>query len=126
MKRAVFIAAVGLTVLTAGQMELASSQSLGGITLTMVTPRIMTPNGDLRNDVVLFRFDDTLSGLPVESAVYDVNGAKVSGLRLNSSDETQLLWDGRDDNGNAMPSGIYVYSIEIGKKRATGTVVVAR
>jgi hypothetical protein len=115
----------GLLVLVQ-QSQGATSQSLGGINLTDVTPRIVTPNGDALNDVIFFRFDDVLSGLPLESAVFDVHGAKIAGLRLNPSNDTWLTWDGRDENGNIMPAGIYVYMIEIGKNRATGTVVVAR
>lgn len=102
-----------------------NSQSLGGITLTEVVPRVVTPNGDMLNDVIYFKFDDTLSGLPIESEVYDINGAKISGLALNST-ETSLTWDGKDDGGRNVPSGIYIYAIKLGSRRATGTVVVAR
>ncbi len=116
----------GLFILARQSQGATSSQSLGGINLTNVTPRIITPNGDALNDVVFFHFDDVLSGLPVESAVFDVHGAKVGGLRLDPNDDTLLTWDGRDQSGHVMPAGIYVYMIEIGKNRATGTVVVAR
>lgn len=103
----------------------AGAQSLGGVTLTEVVPRVVTPNGDLLNDVIFFKFDDTVSGLPIESEVYDIQGAKVSDLTLNSN-ETALLWNGKDDSGRAVPSGIYIYSIKLGGRQATGTVVVAR
>lgn len=103
----------------------AASQSLGGINLTEVAPRIVTPNGDLRNDVVFFRFDDTLTGLPIENAIMDINGAKVAGLHMDSS-ETSLMWDGKDDAGRSLPAGIYIYSIKIGKNLVSGTIVLAR
>ena len=102
-----------------------AEQSMGGITLLSVEPRVVTPNGDNLNDVVFFKFDSALSGLPIESQVHDIHGAKVSGMAFNS-DETALKWNGKDDNGRAVPAGIYIYSIKIGKKLATGTVVVAR
>lgn len=102
-----------------------SQQSFGGITMTEVAPRIVTPNGDLKNDVIFFRFDSPLSGLPVESSILDIHGARVSDLAVNSN-ETALLWDGKDNSGQALPSGIYIYSIKIGQKTATGTIVVAR
>ena len=101
------------------------AQSLGGITLTEVAPRVVTPNGDLLNDVIYFKFDNTVSGLPLESQVYDIHGAKVSGMTPNSN-ETALLWNGKDDGGRIVPSGIYIYSIKLGDRQATGTVVVAR
>ena len=103
----------------------AASQSFGGLTLTEVAPRVVTPNGDSLNDVVLFRFDDTLAGLPVESAILDIHGAKVGSMTLANND-TWLVWNGKDESGRALPAGIYIYSIKIGQKRATGTVVVAR
>jgi gliding motility-associated-like protein len=108
-----------------GGRSAQGAQSLDGVSLTDVAPRILTPNGDMMNDVVYFKFDNTLSGLPIDTEVYDVNGAKISNLALNSN-ETALTWDGRNDSGQTVPSGIYIYSITIGSKRATGTVVVAR
>src|SRR5262245_33519882 len=95
-----------------------SQQSFGGITMTEVAPRIVTPNGDLRNDVIYFQFDSPLSGLPVESSILDIHGARVSDMALNSN-ETALLWDGKDAAGQTLPSGIYIYSIKIGQKTAT-------
>lgn len=114
----------GLPLLLGGN-SCAASQSLGDVSLIDVAPRIVTPDGNAANDAVYFNFDDTLAGLPVETAILDLNGAKVAELRPNAN-ATSLLWDGRDDSGRTMPSGIYIYSIKIGKHLATGTVVVAR
>lgn len=108
-----------------GGLLFAAAQSLGSLTLTSVSPRIMTPNGDALNDVIFFKFDTTLAGVPLDSAVYDINGAKVGNLTLDMND-AYLTWDGKDENGQTVPAGIYIYSIKIGKNRATGTVVVAR
>lgn len=103
----------------------AAGQSLGSITLLNVQPRVITPNGDLRNDVLFLKFDTVLTGLPIEGSILDINGAKVSGMSLNS-DETALTWNGKDDGGRVMPAGIYIYSVTIGANVATGTIVVAR
>ncbi len=103
----------------------AAPQSFGEINLTEVAPRIITPNGDLQNDVAYFRFDGSLAGLPIDTSVLDVNGAKIASLKLDSS-ETNLLWDGKDESGRALPSGIYIYQISIGNHRATGTLAIAR
>ncbi len=101
------------------------SQAIGGVTLTEVVPRIVTPNGDLLNDVIFFKFDNTLSGLPIETSILDIHGARVADMDMNSN-ETSLTWNGKDDTGRNVPSGVYIYSIKIGKNQATGTVVVAR
>ncbi len=104
--------------------HVSSAQPLGGLTLTEVAPRVVTPNGDLLNDVIFFKFDDTLAGLPIESTVLDINGAKVSSLSLNSN-QTALTWDGTDEEGKKLPSGVYVYFIRLGGNKVSGTVVVA-
>lgn len=108
-----------------GRVFSATNQALGGVVLTEVAPRIVTPNGDLLNDVIFFRFDSALSGLPVESSILDIHGAKVADMTLDTN-ETALLWNGKGESGQSVPSGIYIYSIKIGKNQATGTVVVAR
>jgi hypothetical protein len=33
-------------------------------------------------------------------------------------------WDGTDNNGNRLPSGIYVYKLQAGKKVASGKIVL--
>jgi hypothetical protein len=40
--------------------------------------------------------------------------------------ETVLYWDGRDTAGTIVPSGVYLYQIEVDGKVLSGTVVVAR
>ncbi len=123
---------IGLVLLiclvVSGPVVAAKSQNLGGLELEEVAPRIVTPNGDLLNDKIFFKFrpSDSLLGIPVESAVFDINGAKIADLILDPNDDSRLTWDARDNSGQVVPAGIYVYSIKIGKNFATGTVVVAR
>ena len=114
----------GFWFMPSGLIAGTAPQSLGSVTLTEVSPRIVTPNGDSFNDIIYFKFDDTLSGLPIESRIYDINGANISDMTMNST-ETSFLWDGKDKGGKTVPSGVYIYSIKLGSRRATGTVVVA-
>ena len=125
MKRRLAIMLIAATSLASISMGGQPAQSLGGVTLTEVAPRVVTPNGDLLNDVIYFKFDNTLTGLPIETEVFDIHGAKVSQLTMNS-DETALTWDGKSDSGQNVPSGIYIYTIKLGGRQASGTVVVAR
>ncbi len=125
MKKTGIIAAFIILVVGINFPKGEASQSFGGITLLEITPRIITPNGDAMNDAAFFRFDSTLTGIPLDANIFDITGAKISGISLDSS-ETALRWDGKDDGGHAVPSGIYIYCITIGQKNATGTVVVAR
>jgi hypothetical protein len=101
------------------------SQSLDGITLTNVAPKIITPNGDGFNDAVYFYFDTSVVGLPLDSNVYDLSGANISSLKIDL-DGAALSWNGRTSAGESVPSGIYIYMIKLGKKTISGTVVVAK
>jgi flagellar hook assembly protein FlgD len=94
--------------------------------LLEVSPRIVTPNGDNLNDLVFFKFSDSIVGIPLETNVVDINGGKISDLREKSGMDDVLTWDGKDSGGRDVPSGIYIYSIKLGGHQATGTVVVAR
>jgi len=97
---------------------------LGSLTLTSVKARIFTPNGDGFNDKVRFEFENP-ELLPVSGEVFDVNGARVADLSQGSNAEV-LLWDGKDDGGQPVPGGIYLYRITYQGEAATGAVVVSR
>jgi flagellar hook assembly protein FlgD len=116
---------LGFALFISGLLWAFGSQSLGPVSLLSVSPRIITPNGDSLNDVVFFQFDGDLSGLPLSSGVYDINGAKVTELSLVLNN-TALSWDGRDESGRYVTSGAYVYAIQIGNKTVNGTVVIAK
>jgi len=49
--------------------------------------------------------------------IYDITGRKIRKLISSAYPEgsQQVRWNGRDDLGNAVASGIYVYRIEAGK-----------
>jgi hypothetical protein len=90
-----------------------------------VAPRVFSPNGDGRNDVTVIRIDNP-NGLPAGGTIYDVDGARVADLTPGPAPGLSLLWDGRDDAGQAAEGGIYLYQVTVGDRRATGTVVVVR
>jgi hypothetical protein len=120
-------ALAALILLSFGQPLLSwSAESLGDLSLLEVSPRIVTPNGDNLNDLVFFKFSDSIVGIPLETNVVDINGGKISDLREKSGMDDVLTWDGKDSGGRDVPSGIYIYSIKLGGHQATGTVVVAR
>ena len=53
----------------------------------------------------------------VSLVIYDINGRQIKTLTSSryQAGSHQIQWDGRDDSGNAVASGIYVYRIEAGK-----------
>ena len=107
---------------------LKAAQSLGPVTLQSVTPRIITPNGDGKNDVAFFNFgsSDHLTGLPITGDVFSITGARVANFGVSNINDTKMSWNGKDGDGNTLPSGIYIYQIKLGDSRLTGTVVIAR
>ena len=81
--------------------------------------RIITPATiDNKNDFAMF--DGLTDGDKVN--IYDVNGKRVRQLTDDFS------WDGKDESGSIVESGIYIYQIKLGEsgKIISGTVVVAK
>jgi hypothetical protein len=82
--------------------------------------RIITPaTADGINDYASFPslgIDDTVN-------IYDVTGRRVRQLTGNAN----LSWDGKDDSGKIVDSGLYVYQIKKADKTIiSGTIVVAK
>jgi hypothetical protein len=131
---------LGGTVLVQDQALMTTAMNLGlyeiraigmpaGFALTRSSPypRVITPNHASQNNRVFWFFDNP-SGEAVTGTIYDIRGAKVRELQVDGLSPTanSLVWDGRDANGSVVPSGVYLYKIQAGKEKATGSVVVAR
>ncbi|MBI3291612.1 MAG: fibronectin type III domain-containing protein, partial [Elusimicrobia bacterium] len=93
--------------------------------LTRVFPRVITPNGDGWNDVVVFQVENPAADT-VTGEIFDMSGAKVADLSKVSNEENAFQWDGKDSGGRVVPMGVYLYQIKGGSNRFSGTVVVAR
>jgi gliding motility-associated-like protein len=86
-------------------------------------PNPFTPNGDGVNDFVTLFFDNP-SGKSPSVRIYDLRGALVR--ELEEAGLTNAVWDGRDDVGEPMPLGVYLYQVEIDDKVKGGTITLAR
>ncbi len=65
------------------------------------------------NPTTTIRFDLPKEA-PVTMEVYNVLGVRVRTLLAGetiSAGRHTMMWDGRDDNGNAAPSGVYLYRV---------------
>jgi hypothetical protein len=101
-----------------------------------VSPSPFTPNGDGINDVVFFQFQVHELSEPRELAVtvFDLSGRVMRDLSNRSvirgvfGDAADLGWDGRDESGNLVPTGLYLYRISLqtdsGDEHRQGTLVV--
>ena len=57
--------------------------------------------------------------------IFDIDGAMVNELR-GGPDGNELEWDGKDEGGEVVESGVYVYQMQIGDSYKTGTIIVAK
>ena len=93
-----------------------------------VFPKIITPNNDGINDQVFF-FVDNITSIPVQGFVFDIRGSKIADIQTSdifSIRQSVLTWNGKDQTGTVVHSGVYIYTIHIGEIRHSGSVVVAR
>ena len=60
--------------------------------------------------------------------IYSTTGQKIRELTADymPAGTHTLLWDGKDTNGNAVSSGIYITRLQAGKHTATGRMVLVR
>ncbi len=65
---------------------------------------------------------------PVSLRVYNLAGRVVRTLvdELRMPNEYEVRWDGRDDSGNQVGSGVYYYSLEIAGERETKRMVLLK
>jgi hypothetical protein len=86
---------------------------------------IFTPNGDGYNDEANIPCDENSTG-----AIYARDGQEVReslGQPVRSRDNRWYLqWDGRDNEGTVVKSGVYLYQVDNDGDMTTGTIVVAR
>lgn len=57
--------------------------------------------------------------------IFNIDGMLVKTLTAPLG-ETELIWDGRDETGEIVESGVYVYQLQIGESFKTGTIIVAK
>lgn len=88
-----------------------------------VSNRFLTPNGDGKNDTVVFSYANPRD-ISVSGTIVDLKGAKVGELQAGAVADT-LVWDPRS-SGQALPGGVYVYIITGETLVYTGTLVVVR
>jgi hypothetical protein len=89
-----------------------------------LSSRVITPNGDGRNDTLIFTYDPGPRNVQPTGEIFDVRGAHVASMTPGLVPNT-LTWDGKSD-GKTVTSGVYVYRIVGDGKTFTGSIVVAR
>lgn len=64
----------------------------------------------------------------VELAIYNILGAKVRTLvnEFQTSGQKAMVWNGLDDNGVRVTSGLYIVQVNVGSLRATKKMILLR
>lgn len=92
--------------------------------LSNLSSRVITPNGDGLNDVMIFTYDPGPNNAVPTGRVMDLQGRHVADMTFGLVPNT-LVWDGKS-NGRAVTGGVYVYQIQGDGKTFNGTIVIAR
>lgn len=91
---------------------------------TIVRPNPFTPNEDGFNDEVIFRVSDAYSDQSLEVTVYALSGKKI--ITLTSAGNTQVAWNGRNEQNEQMRPGTYLYAMKTdGVTIQRGTISLA-
>jgi hypothetical protein len=80
-----------------------------------VDPEIFSPDGDGRDDVTSIRYSFEEAGYTLNIQIFNASGQKVRHLVKSTlvSQEGAVSWDGLDESGRKVPTGIYVVYAEV-------------
>ncbi len=92
-----------------------------------VSPNPFTPDGDGHDDRTVIHFDLPVARATIRLTVLDLKGRVRAVLEdlVATSGRHELIWNGEDDNGAVLPSGLYVLLLEAIDARA-GVIVRAK
>ena len=81
-----------------------------------------------RDDVVRIAYEvpESQEMQPVEVTIYDFGMHRVRTLREQESPgQQELVWDGTDEDGLRLPTGTYLYTVEMGGTTARGKILLS-
>ncbi len=108
-----------------GKFALGIAALSGEFKLTTVEPRIFSPHeSDPTISEAGFYFQNPRHA-EVTIRIFDVEGRVVRN-NLRRDGENRMYWDGRDESGRRVRSGVYIYQVEADGQVINGTIVVAR
>lgn len=97
-----------------------------------ISPEIFSPDGDGFDDVAFITYKFDAPGYVMNAYVFNIGGQMVRHLAKGMllSQEGSVIWDGRDEHGSNVGTGIYVIVVEVFNldgvvKKYKNSVVVA-
>lgn len=91
--------------------------------VSQLSNKVITPNGDGRNDKAVFLFDNPRDAA-FSGRIYDRQGGFIADMSAGVLANT-LQWDARG-GGRVVPGGVYIYQIRGEGKVFSGTLLVVR
>jgi len=91
--------------------------------VSQLSNKVITPNGDGRNDKAVFLFDNPRDAA-FSGRIFDRQGGFVADMIPGVLANT-LQWDGKG-GGRVVPGGVYIYQIRGESKAFSGTLLVVR
>ena len=117
--------AVGLSMSGTSAVALSRGVEPGGFSLDCNYPNPFNPSTTIRYTIGSLRDAATTR---VNLAIYDILGRKVRSLLEGSGQagSYEVVWDGTDDGGMPVSSGMYIYRIVAGNFAASRSLVLLR
>lgn len=113
----------------------AVSGSASSLGQSAALNKLVTPNGDGRNDTFIFRCHNPKDA-GLEAKIFDLSGREVALMRLkqrvtgtppsasSSGEYYDLEWN--PNSGGRKAGGVYIYQVSVDTKVYKGTVIVIR
>lgn len=101
----------------------------GAIQNVVLRPKVFTPTKDtggyFGNIRLTFEFEQDQEGYEVK--IYDLKGTLLKLFKRDGTySQGEVAWDGLDEEGYPVVSGVYVYRVIAGDNVYSGTVIIAR
>jgi hypothetical protein len=112
-----------------GIVDIGDDGSGGGIQLPgAVVLRHNYPNPFNPSTTIEYEIPFGIETVPVKILIYDIRGRLVKILvnENKSSGSFQVHWDGRDDRGISVGSGVYLYTLKVGGETFTKKMTVLK
>jgi hypothetical protein len=103
--------------------DLSGSSVPRGFLLRQNYPNPFNPSTTIR-----FELDPAKAPAEVELSIYSLRGKRVRALvsGVLEKGSRAIHWDGTDDSGNPVPSGVYIYRLKVGDERSVRKMLLTR
>ena len=116
-------------VLNIGTFSIAETKIVSDdVKIDKIYPtKIFTPQyNDPQYSEVKFYLSNPQQQEVVSFKIYDIRGNLVRDTVTVLQKDFIYSWDGKDNNGNFVPQGTYIYEVKLKNKTITGVIIVAK